>query len=183
MSKTIQQFKEVSFICYEEPTKDLFVNLGATEFAWIKHDKDLYDNDDLEHIPGETKKTHYHCYCKLRAKKTQNGIFNIINSLNSTQLSLISKVNNTSGVIRYLIHFDNPEKFQYSLEEVNTNMNLQVFFELETSDDNFVMEVLKLCENEEIKTFRQLTFLAISRGKLDLIMSKAYFFKSILKGD
>ena len=41
--------------------------------------------------------------------------------------------------------------------------------------------MLKLIDDKEIKTFRDIVNYSLNVGKLDLIMKRAYFFKSLLK--
>lgn len=167
------QFKEFSVILYSLPTNELLLNLGVEEFAYILHDVDL----NLE--TGEIKKPHYHLYIKLLKKKTFGGVYNIINSLmpNSTQPHLIVNIESKSGFIRYLTHIDNPEKVKYSVDCIVSNFDIQPFFNLGISDNQFIYNVLN---SKNLKSFRDVVNYAIEMGKLDLVLKRAYFFKSLI---
>lgn len=167
------QFKEFSIILYQKPTEDLLLNLGVIEFAYILHDVDL----NLE--TGEIKKAHYHLYILLSKKKTFGGVFNIINKImpNSTQPHLIASIESKSGFIRYLTHIDNPEKVKYAIEDIKSNFDIQCYFNLGISDNQFIYNVLN---SQKLKTFRDIVNYSIECGKLDLVLKRAYFFKSLI---
>ena len=73
-------------------------------FYWILHDKD-------------SKKPHYHVlFCAVNAVSinTAKTISNDIGAANG----VAERVASRCGYLRYLVHMDNPEKHQYSSDEV-----------------------------------------------------------------
>lgn len=182
--KTISQFKTFFFQTYEEPSKELLIELGVKEYAYIKHDLDTWTEEDEkespEHVTGTLKKAHYHVYVTLYKKKTLNGFRNIVKKFHNIQDFLINQCTSPAGAIRYLVHKDNPEKFQYSGNQIETNMDLRSYFDLELSDSAFIGIMLELAECGEFKHFRDMVRVANEYGKMDLLVSKAYFFKSLL---
>ena len=72
------------------------------------HDKDL--NAD-----GTEKKAHYHIVLAYDGKKSYEQILEVTQMFNGT---IPQKVANMKGIIRYLIHADNPEKAQYSKDDI-----------------------------------------------------------------
>lgn len=72
------------------------------------HDRDI--NAD-----GSLKKPHYHVVLSFNGVKSFEQVKEITDSLNA---SIPQKVANMNGQIRYLIHKDNPEKVQYSSEDI-----------------------------------------------------------------
>lgn len=84
---------------------------------------------DKEHIPwacsplhcadenpdGEAKKPHWHVVVSFEGKKSYNQVLDYIKPLNCT---VPQKVASMKGLLRYFVHLDNPEKHQYSLEDI-----------------------------------------------------------------
>lgn len=172
----MNQYKEFNIILYNFPTSDLFLLLGVKEYAFIEHDLDINEN-------GEIKKIHYHLYVKLHKKKTFGGVYEIINKWkeNSTQPHLIENTLNVAKTIRYLIHKDDIDKYQYNINDILSNFDIQKYFSIEISDSQFISNVLELIKEKEITTFTQLTYYAIENGKIDIIMKRAYFFQLLIK--
>ena len=94
-------------------------------YAFIKHDKDVYENGVNK---GEIKKPHYHCMieynnpnydtlsggsAKLKLLTTLRD--NIYNCL------FINPIRSERTFIRYFVHKDNKEKYQYDVNEIITN--------------------------------------------------------------
>lgn len=84
-------------------------------FAYIQHDKDVDTNN-------QPKKIHIHLVLETSAKRTINGLYQIINSpcLEFTS-NLIQICDNLNGAVRYLTHIDYPEKYQYNYDDIVTN--------------------------------------------------------------
>ena len=188
------QFYHFSIILYAYPTQDLLILLGAEQYAFIEHLYDSYDQLDYDNylvrhngnLPkwkiGDPKDLHYHLYVKLYKKKTTGGVFDILNKWveNCTQPFLIENLNNVPKFIRYLTHIDNFYKYQYNVTDIQSNMNLDLYFNIQITDNQFTQSVIKLIESNSLTTFKQIVFYAISQCKLDLVMKRAYFFKSLL---
>ena len=72
------------------------------------HDKDTNPT-------GDPKKPHYHVMIMFEGVKTleqAEQVFNLIGGVGCT------KINSVRGYARYLVHADNPEKYQYSVNDV-----------------------------------------------------------------
>lgn len=102
--------KKVCFICYnEEELKSGLekIKFNLAKYAYIKHDKDI-DAD------GVVKKLHFHV------------LLEFINGANKKQLcvdfnltpNLFQSVSNINGYIRYFIHKDDVDKYQYSVDDI-----------------------------------------------------------------
>lgn len=79
------------------------------EWYYILHDRDI-DADT-----GELKKPHYHIVCSTGANTTDSAISKRLDGLS---VQWIRKTKNKVGAKRYLIHADDPDKFQYSVSDV-----------------------------------------------------------------
>lgn len=64
---------------------------------------------------GEIKKSHYHLVLCFEGKKSLEQVASILEPIQSVGVEVISSLR---AYARYLCHLDNPEKAQYSLDEV-----------------------------------------------------------------
>lgn len=85
-----------------------------TNYAYINHDRDVTKE-------GELKKAHRHCIilCKspVLGSRIQNW-FKGINDEGGESNTLVEKLKSKKGAFAYLTHENNPEKYQYSREDV-----------------------------------------------------------------
>ena len=75
----------------------------------------LHDNDI--NPGGEPKKPHYHVMVMFEGKKSNEQIQEIFDSIGGVGLEVVKSLR---GYARYLCHLDNPEKAQYSADEVRS---------------------------------------------------------------
>ena len=85
-----------------------------TEYAYILHDMDTDEN-------GELKKAHYH-WCGKRS--TPAPISTVANALGVEQ-NAIEFCKRWKSSLRYLVHADNQEKHQYSLDDLFANFDCE----------------------------------------------------------
>lgn len=93
------------------------LKLTFPEFAYILHDSDVDEN-------GELKKPHIHWVARLRAARTLSAIANDV----GVPENMIERCRNFDSAVRYLIHFNDPDKFQYPLESIVSTFPLNKFF-------------------------------------------------------
>lgn len=170
--KTKTQDIRFFIVVYDEPTQEQLIQCGCIEYSYIKHDSDLTDD-------GEPKKAHYHLYIKLRARKTINAIAKIFNINEKQAQFFVQFVADEVKSIRYLIHADDAEKYQYNIKDIISNMNLDSYFNLELTDLEFVKNVINDIANNIITKYKDIVYYAISVNKLELVMKRAYFFKML----
>lgn len=87
------------------------------QWAYILHDSDV-DAD------GNPKKPHYHFYGKCSDKLTSSGIAYRVHVPESA-CRVVSK---WKSAVRYTVHADNPEKYQYNVSDICSNFPLAGFF-------------------------------------------------------
>jgi hypothetical protein len=101
-----------NFILYPESASINWRELiDETRIEWIEsplHDKDL--NSD-----GTPKKAHYHITLLFPSNKSYEQVKELTDTLNSTSPI---KCQSVKGSIRYMIHKDNPEKYQYNWNDI-----------------------------------------------------------------
>ena len=170
------KIQDVKFfvIVYNEPTIEQLIQCGAKEYAFIKHDNDIKNHDT-----GELNKTHWHIYFKTYSRKTKSSIAKVFGISKEQIELLIQFATNETSLIRYLVHVDNPEKYQYDIKDIKSNMNIQPYFELNLTDLEFVKSIINDIANDIIKNFKEIVAYSISVNKLELVMKRAYFFKQL----
>lgn len=80
------------------------------DWAYILHDKDVYDN-------GELKKPHIHWVGRATPR-----CLSVVSNFLGLPENDIEIVKNFDNMIQYLIHLNDIDKFQYSPDDVETNL-------------------------------------------------------------
>lgn len=97
-----------AFVVYPESLpknwEEIIIETGLPMVFSPLHDKDINPT-------GEVKKSHYHVICYYDNTTTVKNVKeNVTDRLNGT---IPIKLENMSGMYRYHLHLDNPEKYQY----------------------------------------------------------------------
>lgn len=119
--------------------------LDETHYRWVEsplHDKDV--NPD-----GEIKKAHWHILLSADGPISENTVKEVFKKLNTPE---IKKVGSSRGLVRYMIHLDNPEKYQYDINDIKGHNGAEVesYFELTTTNRLSVLKemVIYIRENQ-----------------------------------
>lgn len=112
------------------------------------HDKDINPT-------GEPKKAHYHVLLVFDGKKSYSQIEKITKSLNAT---IPQKVANTIGLIRYFVHIDNPEKYQYNVNDIYNYGTIDIIKPFETSASRYeaIREMIAYIDDNNVTEFFEL---------------------------
>lgn len=126
--------EKFSIVLYPESEKEKieYIKLNY-KFAGILHDKDVEET-------GEKKKEHYHFVVLFNNAKDSKTLANEIN----IEENRIQFINSKKYSIRYLIHMDQPKKYQYNFEDIETNIeDIKKYF---NSDKNETQEIKQILE-------------------------------------
>lgn len=109
--------------------------LDDMHIQWIEsplHDKDV--NPDIE---DHDKKAHWHVLLLFDGNKSYEQVCEIASLLHSPRPE---PCNSPTGTVRYMIHMDNPEKHQYSREDIVAHGGADVMFYLRpTSASRYIL--------------------------------------------
>lgn len=109
---TDNRARNFATVVYPESAPSDWRDLLAAQFvpAFISplHDKDINPG-------GEPKKEHYHVMVMFEGKKSEEQVRSLFELIGGVGLE---RVQSLRGYSRYLCHMDNPEKAQYSAEQV-----------------------------------------------------------------
>lgn len=136
------------------------------------HDKDI--NPD-----GEPKKKHYHVLMAWDGPTTFKRASEVLGSVAAN--GHIESVLSARGYYRYLTHQDNPEKFQYSQEDILTGNGFNPAELMSETDKKMLLKkVCEIAEEHQIKSIRRMSKYLLKEGLLaewSVFSSNANFFK------
>lgn len=124
-----QRTRNWNIIIYPESApEDWPEKLDNLHVKWIQsplHDSDLDPT-------GEKKKAHWHILLIFDSNKTFEQVKEITDMLNTV---VPQKCNSVEGSVRYMIHIDNPDKYQYKREDiiVHGNIDIHSYFDITLS--------------------------------------------------
>lgn len=109
------------------------------------HDKDINPN-------GEPKKPHYHVLITLEGPREVNYFDKIIASIGGVGCEV---VNSLRGYARYLVHMDNPEKYQYSVSDVRSLSGAVYSSVVNLASDKYriIREMVSFCNEQGISSY------------------------------
>lgn len=120
------------------------------DYCGILHDKDKWTAEDelknSTHKDGELKKSHYHIVVR-----TKNATWNtaLVKDLGIEE-KFCEQAKNVDRALQYLIHYNEPDKTQYSIEDtfgsLHTRLRESILKE-EKSEGEKVFELLDYIEN------------------------------------
>lgn len=153
--------RDWTFIVYPESAPDNWRTvLDETHLRWIEsplHDKDM--NAD-----GEIKKSHYHILLTFDGPVTEKQVIKLIDPLNTP---LPKKVGSACGLVRYMAHLDNPEKYQYSRDEIvgHCGADVESYFELtKTSKMSVMKEIITYIYENKIDNYADFLMICIQHS-------------------
>lgn len=159
--KEIVKGRDWTFIVYPESAPENWRTiLDETFMRWVEsplHDKDV--NAD-----GEIKKPHWHILLSSDGPITQTAVQKIIGPLNCSNAQ---KVGSAKGLVRYMVHLDNPEKYQYSLDEIvgHNGADVASYFELTATNKLVLMkEMISFIYENNIDNYAEFLMLCIEKS-------------------
>lgn len=173
MSRSSERYRNWWFILYPESAprdwRDTLEQLCIPIAISPLHDKDIDKT-------GNYKKPHYHIIVKYSGVKSFNQVSRLTRSLNQP---IPIPVESLSGAYDYLTHGNNPDKYQYSKDEI---VLMNGFISISDNEENNMgihAELCQLIKDNNITEFSQLVELAITLNKpayISVITKEAYFF-------
>lgn len=115
------------------------------KFAYITHDRDVWSSDDEDedasHVAGSPKKVHVHVLLKFSNAKWHNALADEL----GIEKRFLKPCLNCTHALRYLVHADDPDKFQYDKEQVVTNMPVDLEKALQdVNEEDKVLAILDI---------------------------------------
>lgn len=149
-NKKAERTKTWAFIAYPDSVpenwkailEDLHINVIISPL----HDKDI--NPGTE----EYKKPHWHVVLIFESLKSFSQAEEVAKSVNGTSPIICQS---TNGMIRYLIHIDNPEKAQYSKDDIVKIGSFDVEDAFKNSVDKYlaIRDMIQFIKDNEITEY------------------------------
>ena len=133
MSKSLSRNFEI--ILYKQDDVNRFVNVcieNGFDYAYIYHDKDL--KDDL----SDFKKGHFHFQIYMKNQKSISSM----SKLFQISENYIQYIYDKKKAIRYLLHADNNDKYNYDIFEIKSNFDITPYFNNLVSNESIEMEII-----------------------------------------
>ncbi len=130
---------------------DILIQHMVPAFVSPLHDSDINPT-------GELKKPHYHVVIMFDSMKTLDQAREIAGSIGGVGCEAVKSIR---GVARYLCHLDNPEKAQYSTEDVKCFAGADYITTIGLVTDKYVAigEMIDWCiENSVVSYYELLVF-------------------------
>lgn len=121
------------------------------KWCYVLHDNDV--NDDCT-----PKKAHYHFYGKLDTPRTPQSVSNAL----GVGVASLRVVSSWRAAVRYTVHIDHPDKYQYSADDVVSNFELAKF--LTVDDDVQAARIFSFITSSRCSTVSELTAWAFANG-------------------
>lgn len=146
--------------------------LQENEVIYIEHDKDIDEQ-------GEIKKPHYHFVVKLKNACTISALSKRV----GVAENMIEPIKRSfNGALKYLIHYNCENKYQYEIEEVKSNSDklLRKFQDLVSEEIPEVDKVISIQDyidnSKGIVTLAQLGRYVQSINKWDAFRRNMVYF-------
>lgn len=154
---------------------ELAVNKPAIkDWAYILHDKDVDDS-------GNPKKAHWHIICRLKHPQDLKYIAKWFD----VEDNYVNKIKGKfSDACKYLIHENAPKKYQYPIENIETNFDYVI--EKDRGRSGRLQEILDLITSGEARDYNITDFVKnYEFVKYGTAIKRAFEYrrKLILKGD
>lgn len=142
------------------------------KYASIVHNRDT--NED-----GELKKEHMHIILKLDNTCENSTIENNL----GLRAGLVQSVISLKGALEYLIHYNNPDKFQYSITEVEGDLRqlLENYLNDNTNEAQRFKETLEIVKCYRPVSVFDLAVLLTELGYYDILKKNSYLLINLLK--
>ncbi len=156
----------------------------AYDYAMILHDKDTWTEEDEkknpDHKAGTLKKPHYHIVLRFNQAVWSSAICKALN----IEHNYIEDVNRFENALQYLIHYNDKEKAQYSVDEVQGNLKIKLvesINKVEKSESEKVVELIKFINEYEgrLTVTEFATYCAVNGYWAEFRRSGAIFCKMI----
>lgn len=140
------------------------------------HDKDLNPT-------GEVKKPHWHIVLSFQGKKSFEQVCELLKPVKSP---IPQRCGDIRGAVRYFVHLDNPDKAQYSKNDIRAfgGFDVEDALKLSKSEETQVLkDILKFAREQNLREYSTLGdyILDMRPEWFDVYASKTIFLDAYLR--
>ena len=157
--------------------------IDEDHIQWIEsplHDQDKVANDEM-------KKAHWQVLVMYGGLKSYKQIEELTQRINAT---IPQKCASTKGLVRYMVHMDNPEKFQYSRSEIIGHGGADVAEYLKATGASrylLIREMMDYVKENHVTEMNELIYYAMAERFDDwfplLCDNSAYIMNALIKSN
>jgi len=190
MSQTTDnRFRNAVFLVYPDSAPENWIEILRLQHVPFivspLHDKDK----DLSELDGDlclvSKKAHWHVAVMCDGNKPLKYFCDLSKSVNG---STAWKIQNLRSMLRYFCHLDNPEKYQYPVNDIRTFCGASYDDAMQLSGNELTDEcnkIISFCIENDISSFSGLVKMLHHLGYHDWMhivsSQRTYFFAAYLK--
>lgn len=186
---TDNRFRNAVFLVYPESAPEDWIEILRNQHVPFivspLHDKDK----DLSELDGDlqlvSKKAHWHVAIMCDGNKPLKYFCDLSKSVNG---STAWKIQNLRSMLRYFCHFDNPEKYQYPVNDIRCYCGASYDDAMELTGNELTDEcnrIIIFCQENGIRSFSGLVNTLSYQGYRDWLhivtSQRTYFFAAYLK--
>lgn len=137
--------------------------LDDQHFEWVESPLHEFDVNPT----GEVKKAHWHLVLMFDGPKSYEQVCSLLEPLNCP---IPQRCHSLRGAVRYLVHMDNPEKYQYSLADIRCHGGADIASALAPSSSeryDLVAEMMEFVAKQGITEFQDLADYARTQRRED----------------
>ena len=161
MTVNVKRGRNWTIIVYPDSAPDDWRDLlDKYHIPWIEsplHDKDT--NPD-----GTVKKAHWHVLLLFDGNKSYQQVKDITAKLNTVNPQ---RVESARGMVRYMVHLDNPEKYQYDVKDIKAHGGADIDTLMKPTATNRLQtlkEIITYIHDNQVTNFMDLLMYAIKNN-------------------
>lgn len=161
MTVNVKRGRNWTIIVYPDSAPDDWRDLlDKYHIPWIEsplHDKDT--NPD-----GTVKKAHWHVLLLFDGNKSYQQVKDITAKLNTVNPQ---RVESARGMVRYMVHLDNPEKYQYDVKDIKAHGGADIDTLMKPTATNRLQtlkEIITYIHDNQVTNFMDLLMYAIQNN-------------------
>lgn len=173
-----------TFIVYPESAPSAWRDcLDDLHLEWAESPLHEFDVN----ITGELKKPHWHVVISFDGPKSYEQVSDIISPLNCPAPQ---RCHSLKGAIRYFVHLDNPEKFQYPISGIVGHGGFDIAAALQPSSSERYSVLRDMCDyikRNHVCEFSEFVYYAMAEHFDDwyplLADNSAYFISHVIASE
>ena len=124
------------------------------DYAMVLHNRDYWTEEDVknnpERVSGELKKEHWHIVLRFNQAVWSSAICKEL----EIEHNFIENVKRFDNALQYLIHYNDTDKAQYSVDDVSGNLKqklVESINKVEKSEGEKVCELIEYIDSQDMK--------------------------------
>lgn len=155
--------------------------------CYILHDKDIITQNDIDNHPdsgfvlGELKKAHWHIVLRVSGARWVSALASEF----GVTSNYFKKCDSYEKALQYLTHYNNEDKYQYSIDEVKGSLKPRLIKVIEndgkTEDERILDLIIYIDSYPGYLSVTMFSYYCQSQGKWDLFRRSSSIFINLIR--